>query len=103
MAVKPKSLAPAVALSRKFFGAPPRYVRRLSVKWPGQLTYLGRAGSVSYVCDKQDGRVREWVHTFNKRGTAVLCAAPAPVGRSPYKNMLVILGNFRVTQNGIEG
>lgn len=91
----------AIRLSRQFFGADPRAIHKLSIDWPTKLTALGEVGTLSYICDKEDGKMREWLHRF-KRG-AVLLAAPKRVGKSPYSRMLVIVGDFKITSRGITG
>jgi hypothetical protein len=89
----------AIDLSEKFHGLVPRRIRRTDVKWPLNLVLIGGCARLEYLSDKTDGKVRLYYHDFE--GPAQVYAAPItqPGGR----NMLVIIGKFKITEDGIIG
>jgi hypothetical protein len=90
----------AIAKSHEFYGYDPRKVKAVRIDdWPTALVELGGCAAVNYVSDKFDGELTEYVHRFGKNCVLYL-AVPRPK-RS--KNMLIILGNFKVNADGIVG
>lgn len=87
----------AADLSRRFYGFDPRHLKMIDLKWPKALTHLGQCSAVNYISDKFDGKVREYVHDFDGK---VHLFAGAPSQRKG-KNMLIIIGNFGLTEKGI--
>jgi hypothetical protein len=90
----------ALKKSHEFYGFDPRQVDDVQIdQWPDALVCLGGCAGVNYVSDKWDGKLAEYVHRFDS-GTRLFLAVPKP---RRGKNMLIILGNFKVTAGGIVG
>lgn len=90
----------AIEKSHQFYGFDPRKVDNVHVdQWPNALVCLGGCAGVNYVSDKWDGQLTEYVHRFDG-ATRLFLAVPRPTRG---KNMLIILGNFKVTADGIVG
>lgn len=89
----------AVELSKKFHGFDPRKIKEVSIEWPKSLTALGACVRVDYACDKWDGKDRIYFHDFEKPATVFA----APKSQKNGDNLLVIVGKFKITANGIEG
>ena len=90
----------AIAKSHEFYGYDPRKVELVTIdNWPTALVCLGGCAAVNYVNDKWDGELTEYVHRFGKNSVLYL-AVPKP---KRGKNMLIILGNFKVNADGIVG
>lgn len=89
----------AVRLSRAFFGFDPRRLHRIRITWPKAVSTLGGCAAIEYVCDKFDGKVRQYRHEFE--GSCMVLAAPDCV--APGKRMLIVVGDFEITKDGIKG
>ncbi len=89
----------AARLSSQFYGFHPRQVNRILMRWPKALVRLGRVVRLDYVCDKEDGRTRIYRHDFGR--PPMLCAGEKNVGGG--KNLLLVIGSFRITKEGIVG
>lgn len=89
----------AIDLSKKFHGLVPRHVHRTRVNWPLNLVLIGGCARLEYLSDKTDGEVRLYYHDFE--GPAQVYAAP--IAQPGGKNMLVIIGKFKITEDGIIG
>ena len=94
-----KALNAAWALSRKFFGFDPRKVTDITIGVPKALTMLGTCSQVNYLCDKYDGKPREYWHRFE--GAAVLAAVPGKLKDG--SSMIIIIGDFDIDRDGIKG
>jgi len=94
-----KATMAAIELSRKFYGYDPRNIKSLNLVWPKSLVSLGACVQVDYASDKYDGILRQYYHEFE--GPCVLLAAPKPQKNG--QMMLVILGKFKINDNGIVG
>lgn len=88
----------AIALSKKFHGLVPRRVRNVKIKWPKNMVLIGGCARLEYLSDKTDGKIRLYYHNFK---TAAVYAAP--VAQPGGQNMLVIIGKFKITADGIIG
>ncbi len=95
----PDTTSGAVELSKKFHGLVPRRVRRTNGIWPLNLVLIGGCARLEYLSDKTDGKVRLYYHDFE--GPAQVYAAP--IAQPGGKNMLVIIGKFKITADGIIG
>ena len=98
-AVPKKSLERAIRLSREFFGFDPRDVSKIKVGIPDSLVMLGTCAQLNYVCDKFDGKPREYYHRFE--GAAVVVAPPESLPNGSH--MIIIIGDFEIDQDGIKG
>jgi len=94
-----RALDAALELSRRFFGFDPRSVKKITMEVPKALVMLGTCAQVNYLCDKFDGRPREYWHKFE--GAAILAATPDKMPNG--SRMLVIIGNFEIDEDGIKG
>lgn len=94
-----RAVRKAISRSREFFGFDPRSVKRMELDWPEALVHLGRCTQVNYSCDKHDEKLREYYHKFE--GPVDIFAADAPQGDG--REILVLIGNFKITKEGIEG
>ena len=89
----------AIDLSKKFHGLVPRRVRNVKIDWPKNLVLIGGCARLEYLSDKTDSKVRLYYHDFEKWAAVYAAPAAQPCGQ----NMLVIIGKFKITEDGIIG
>ncbi len=89
----------AIDLSKKFHGLVPRRVRNVKIDWPKNLVLIGGCARLEYLSDKTDGKVRLYYHDFEKWAAVYAAPTAQPGGQ----NMLVIIGKFKITEDGIIG
>lgn len=89
----------AVDRSEEFHGFVPRRIKSITIDWPGSLVHLGRCAQVDYISGKFDGEVRRYFHEFGEGVQLFASQGPMRSG----KEMLVIIGNFKITEDGIVG
>jgi hypothetical protein len=92
-------LEKARQLSKTFHHFDPRYKQRRQIEWPTAMTALGACAQIDYVTDKIDGKTRQYYHKFG-RGCRVY-AAPKPQKNGD--NLIVILGPFKIRNEGLVG
>lgn len=95
----PDTTSRAIDLSKKFHGLVPRRVHKVKITWPRNLALIGGCSRLEYLSDKTDGKVRLYYHNF-KKWAAVYAA---PIAQPGGQNMLVIIGKFKITADGIIG
>jgi len=96
--IKP-AVKKAMDLSRKFYGFDPRRINRRKIVWPKSLVVLGSCAQIDYVSDKYDGKDKQYYHEF--AGPCVLLGSPD--AQQNGESMLIVLGKFKLTENGIIG
>jgi hypothetical protein len=89
----------AIERSAMFYGMAPRTLKRVFIKWPKALVHIGRLAQVNYVCDKFDGKMREYYHRFGRGCQIYTAERPQPDGT----NILIIKGPFKIKPAGITG
>lgn len=94
-----QAVAQAAMLSQRFHGLPPRRVSRVKITWPKALVLIGHVVQLDYLSDKEDGKVRIYTHDFDKP-PRLFASNSARVGK---ENMLLVHGNFDITELGIVG
>lgn len=94
-----RAIAKAVALSREFYGLDPRDVTKRRVRWPKALVRIGECAQLNYISDKFDSRLREYYHRFEGRAEVFAASDPQSNG----DNLLIVVGDFKLTEAGIEG
>lgn len=92
-------LVSAVELSTAFHGFKPRSIRHININFPKALMQLGDCAQVDYLSDKDDGKLRHYYHRFEKPCLVFASARPQKDG----DNLLVIKGQFEITERGIIG
>lgn len=96
-----RALRKALGKSEEFFGARPRWIKKIELEYPGSLVQLGVCPRVDYVSDKWDGKLRIYFHNFGEEDMPVILAAPEPQKNGD--NMIVIIGKFEIEAEGIIG
>ncbi len=94
-----KALQEAIHLSREFHGLEPRKVRNIKFEIPKSLMQIGSCSQVNYISDKFDEKIREYFHQFTNE--ALLFADPKP--QKDGKQVLIIIGKFKIKPEGITG
>lgn len=89
----------AVKLSQRFHGFRPRRLTGVNVTWPKALVLIGHVVRLDYLSDKEDGKTRCYTHDF-QAPVSVFASGSAKTGQ---KNILLLHGNFSITQEGIVG
>jgi hypothetical protein len=89
----------ALDLSRKFYSFDPRRISRRNIVWPKSFLVLGSCAQVDYISDKFDGKFKQYFHEFS--GPCVLLGSPD--SQKNGERMLIILGKFKLTKDGIIG
>lgn len=98
---KSRALRKALAKSEEFFGAKPRWVKKIELEYPRTLVQIGSCPRVDYVSDKWDGKLRLYFHQFDSEDMPVILAAPEPQPNGD--NMILIIGKFKIEAEGIIG
>jgi hypothetical protein len=98
---KSRALRKALAKSEEFFGAEPRWVKKIELEYPRTLVQIGSCPRVDYVSDKWDGKLRLYFHQFDSEDMPVILAAPEPQPNGD--NMILIIGKFKIEAEGIIG
>lgn len=93
------SLKKALSKSQQFHGWKPRWIRKVVVEWPKALVLIGVCPRIDYVSDKWDGEFRLYWHKFDSPPQLFLSPEKMPNGDT----MLVVIGKFNVTDEGIIG
>jgi hypothetical protein len=96
--IKPETKK-AMALSKAFYGFDPRYLKRRNLTWPKSLVLLGACPQVDYISDKFDGKKRQYYHEF-VHPTLIFAG---PKAQKNGDNVLIIIGKFEITEDGIVG
>ena len=94
-----RALSQALDLSRRFHGAAPRKVREINFRAPESLVSIGQCAQLDYVSDKFDGKRRRYFHEFEKPCTVLA----DPQRQADGQSLIVLLGNFKITERGIIG
>ena len=94
-----KSIEKAEKISKLFYGMRPRNMRKTRITWPRALVLLGKCAQLNYVCDKFDGKVREYYHRFGPGCMVFAGDSPQADGTQ----LLIIKGKFKIQKAGITG
>lgn len=89
----------ALDRSEEFHGFIPRRVKAVEWNYPRSVVHLGHCAQVDYITDKYDKIVRQYFHEFS--GRCDLFAADRPMRSGD--EMLIIVGEFKITREGIVG
>jgi len=96
-----RALRKALRKSEEFFGARPRWIKRIELEYPKTLVQIGACPRVDYVSDKWDGKMRLYFHNFDSGDMPVILAAPE--SQKNGDNMIVIIGKFKIEAEGLIG
>jgi len=95
------ALRKALKKSEEFFGAKPRWIKKVELDYPRTFVQIGVCPRVDYVSDKWDGKLRVYFHNFDPEDMPVILAAPE--AQTNGENMIIILGKFDIKAEGIIG
>lgn len=93
-----RALQDAIDLYRDFTGLEPESIQKLRVRVPDAAFVLGECAGVLYDAIRDDGGVQKqhYIHRFRKGSRPLLCVS------SDGKTLLILGGEFEVTERGIE-